>query len=440
MRRSLLLLGFVLAALAGLYAAAGYWLLPRYLEKRLVAEASRLGYELRLRAIHADPFRLTVELEGAELVVAKDARVLAGRVRADLKLASLLSKDVLPERVTVSRGAVELADTRIQPLDATLSRQAGGYRIASAGAVSLQGSLVLQPFGLEADVAASGLPLAAAQPWIAPLARVELAAGTAAARGRLRFASAGKPRLTYTGALSLRDVMVLGPEAGAPPLASWQALEGTDVKLSVAPTRLEAGEVLLQRPAARLAIGANRRTNLAGIAKAGEKAKGSSAPFPVAVRRLTVRDGRLDFADSSLEPRFATTIRELSGTVSGLGSDGDDEARVELDGRVDRYGSARIRGVINPFAPRTRTAVTMSFRNLEMKNLTPYAAKFAGYRIESGKLSADLRYRVRDSQLVGDNRVMIDSLVLGERVAGTQASELPIELAVALLTDSKGRI
>jgi hypothetical protein len=440
MRKPLLLLFAVFLTLAGLYAAAGYWLLPGYLEKRLVAEAARLGYQLRLRAVRTDPFRLNVELEGAELALDKDLRLSADRVQASLKLASLISRDFLPERISLARGAIDMADSRIQPIQLELARQPGGYRVAADGVVSVQGAVELSPLKLDAEVQASGLPLAAAQPWLSRVALVELAAGTASARGHLRFDSAGTPRLVYTGALSLRDVMLRGPEAGAPPLASWQSLEGTDVKLSVAPSRLEVGEVLLQRPAARLAIGADRRTNLAGIAKTGAKAKGSSAPFPVAVRRLTVRDGRLDFADSSIEPRFATTIRELSGTVSGLGSDGDDEARVELDGRVDAYGEARIRGVINPFAPKTRTAVTMSFRNLEMKSLTPYTAKFAGYRIESGKLSADLRYRVRDSRLVGDNRVVIDRLVLGERVEGAQASDLPIALAIALLTDANGRI
>jgi hypothetical protein len=439
MRKPLLLLSAAFVVLAALYAAAGYWLLPGYLRQHLVAEAARRGYELKLEVVRTDPFRLRAELVGAELTVTDDVRVLARRVQADLRLASLLSRDLLPERIVLTEGSVEVAHSRIQPIAATLTRQPGGYRVVTEGALAMQGDLALEPLKLDATVAASGVPLAAAQPWLARLARAEIESGTASARGRLRFDSAGSPRLAYAGALSLHGVVVRGAESGAAPLASWQSLDGTDVKLTMQPNRLEVGEVLLQHPAARLAIGANRRTNLAGIAK-GEKAKSGSAPFPVAVRRLTVRDGRLDFADHSLQPRFATTIRELSGTVSGLGSDGDDEARVELDGRVDQYGSARIRGVINPFAPKTRTAVTMTFRNLEMKNLTPYTAKFAGYRIESGKLSADLRYRVRDSQLVGDNRLVIDSLVLGERVEGAQTSALPIELAVAVLTDSRGRI
>ena len=439
MRKPLLLLSAVVLALVGLYAAAGYWLLPGYVRQRLVAEADRLGYPLRLEAVRVDPFRLDVELKGAELAISDEVRVTAPRVQADLRLAALLARDFLPRRVSLSAGTVELADNRIQPLQVTLTRQPSGYRIASDGALSLQGSLELAPVRLDAEVSASAVPLAAAQPWVARLARLELAAGSAAARGRVRFDSTGSPRFAYEGTLSLKDVIVRSADADVSPLASWQSLDGTDVKLTLAPNRLQIGEVLLQGAAGRLVIGQDHRTNLARVGKA-ETGKSGAASFPVSVRRLTVRGGRLDFADLTLEPRFATTIRELSGTVSGLGSDGDDEARIELDGRVDQYGSARIRGVINPFAPRTRTAVTMSFRNLEMKSLTPYAAKFAGYPIESGKLSADLRYRVRDSQLVGDNKLVIDSLVLGERVEGAQAPDLPVDLAIALLTDARGRI
>jgi hypothetical protein len=438
MRKPLLLLSAVLIALAGLYAAAGYWLLPGYVSERLVAEAARLGYELRLGAVRTDPFRLRVELQDAQLAVAENIDVSAQRVRAHLRLGSLLARDFLPQRVVLSRGAVDLADARIEPVELALLRQPDGtYRVTAGGPLSLQGSLALSPLRFDAEVSASDLPLAAVQPWIEQVARLNVTSGTAAGRGRLRFDAAGTPRLAYAGALSLRDVSVRGAQPTAPPLASWRTLESSDVVLTLAPNRLQVGEVLLQRPAGRLVIGEDSQVNLSRVAKRGAN---RAAAFPVSVRRLTVRDGQLEFADLTLQPRFATTIRELSGVVSGLGNDGDDEARVELDGRVDQYGSARIRGTLNPFQPKTRTSVTMSFRNLEMRALTPYSAKFAGYRIESGKLSADLRYRVRDSQLVGDNRVVIDRLVLGERVEGSKASDLPIELAIALLTDAKGRI
>jgi hypothetical protein len=439
MRRPLLLLGSALLALTGLYAAAGYWLLPGYLERRLVAEAARLGYPLRIAAVRTDPFRLRAELQGAELSLAPDVLVRAD-VGARMDLARIVSGDRLPERLSLSGASVDLSGRRVGPASIELTRLPDGYRVAADGAVAAHGSLRLAPLALDLEVRTAGLPLAAAQPWLARLAHLELASGTAEAHGRLRFDSAGSPRLAYAGKLSFTDVRLRGSAAGEP-IASLRRLESEDVKLTLAPNRLEVGEALLQGPAGRLVIGEDSRSNLAAVAKPAAKAASQgAASFPVTVRRLLVREGSLDFADLTLAPRFTTAIRELSGVVSGLGSDRSDDARIELEGRVDRYGSARIRGVINPFAPKTRTSVTMSFHNLEMKALTPYTAKFAGYRIESGRLSADLRYRVRESRLVGDNKVVIESLVLGERVADTQAPDLPIELALSLLTDANGRI
>jgi hypothetical protein len=113
---------------------------------------------------------------------------------------------------------------------------------------------------------------------------------------------------------------------------------------------------------------------------------------------------------------------------------------MELEARVDEFGSAKIEGTLNPFQPERFTDIAMVFRNLEMTALTPYAAKFAGYRIASGKLSLDLRYRVKNSALVGENKIIVDKLELGERVESPGALDLPLELAVAILKDENGRI
>ena len=66
--------------------------------------------------------------------------------------------------------------------------------------------------------------------------------------------------------------------------------------------------------------------------------------------------------------------------------------------------------------------------------------KFAGYRIAEGTMSLDLRYKVQNSQLEGANQIVIDKLTLGERVDSPDALKLPIELAIAVLKDSNGRI
>jgi hypothetical protein len=66
--------------------------------------------------------------------------------------------------------------------------------------------------------------------------------------------------------------------------------------------------------------------------------------------------------------------------------------------------------------------------------------KFAGYRIRSGRLDAQLRYRVRDGRLVGDNKLVFRRLQLGEKVEHASALDVPLDLAVALLADAEGRI
>jgi len=95
---------------------------------------------------------------------------------------------------------------------------------------------------------------------------------------------------------------------------------------------------------------------------------------------------------------------------------------------------------VAPASAAQYTDLKASFRNLEMRNLTPYSGKFAGRKIESGKLSLELEYKVLDRKLKGENQIVIDNLKLGERVESKDATSLPLDLAIALLSDSKGVI
>lgn len=118
----------------------------------------------------------------------------------------------------------------------------------------------------------------------------------------------------------------------------------------------------------------------------------------------------------------------------------DSRAQIQLDGEVDEYGMAGIKGEISLFDPAAYTDIAMIFRNLEMNNMTPYSGKFVGRRIDSGKLSLFLEYRIEDSELQGDNQIVLDNMKLGERVESKRAIDLPLNLAVAVLEDENGII
>jgi len=119
---------------------------------------------------------------------------------------------------------------------------------------------------------------------------------------------------------------------------------------------------------------------------------------------------------------------------------GSPPATVDVTGKVDRYAPVTIKGSLDPFDPLRSLDINAGFHGVELTTLTPYSGKFAGYRIQKGRLDLDLHYQVNAGQLSAENHVLLDQLQLGERVDSPDALDLPIRLAVALLKDTQGRI
>jgi hypothetical protein len=312
----------------------------------------------------------------------------------------------------------------------------GHARLKGGGELNARGNVALQPLAADLRIEAGALPLARLQPWLPAGAAVKLVSGALGANGRLQVAL---PRVSYQGSLEVVNLRI--DEAGAGNLLlGWSHMQTAGASLQFAPDKraLQLGEVLVRAPRGRLVIEAGGQVNFAQALAAGPRGEGPA--FQASVQRLRIEKGTLDFADRSLDNPFAVTVRELDGTVSGLSTGEGAPARVQLAGRVDKYGSARIRGTLDLDAPKSRTDIRATFRNLDLVAFTPYFAKFAGYRVESGRLSANLRYEVRDARLTGRNDLTIERLKLGEKVESASALDLPLELAVAVLADAQGRI
>ncbi|MBW2573446.1 MAG: DUF748 domain-containing protein, partial [Deltaproteobacteria bacterium] len=162
--------------------------------------------------------------------------------------------------------------------------------------------------------------------------------------------------------------------------------------------------------------------------------------FPMSVERIRVEKGVVDFADLTLVLPFAAHVTDLSGGATGISSDPASRTMIKLEGKVDEYGLTTVEGGISPFAPKTFTDLTVSFQNVDMKPLSPYSATFAGRKIASGTLNLNLEYKIQDSELLGDNKVVLEQFTLGERVEAPNAINLPLDLAIALLTDTEGKI
>ena len=63
-----------------------------------------------------------------------------------------------------------------------------------------------------------------------------------------------------------------------------------------------------------------------------------------AARTVTLANGSANYADLWIKPSFAIGIQSLNGKIAGLSSDPKSRAKVQLDGKVDRYAPWKVAG------------------------------------------------------------------------------------------------
>jgi hypothetical protein len=160
----------------------------------------------------------------------------------------------------------------------------------------------------------------------------------------------------------------------------------------------------------------------------------------MSIGTVRVVNGAANFADFWIQPNYAVNLQNMNGTILGLSSDPKSRAKVDFEGTVDKYAPAKIAGDLNLLSAALYTDLRVSFKGVEMTSVTPYSGRFAGYKIEKGKLSIDVAYLVENRTLAARQRFVIDQLELGERVESADAVRLPLKLAVALLKDRNGVI
>ena len=384
------------------------------------------------------------------------------RARADIVAfdgfaLSLRDASTTPAAVLGLQDITLQAKNVSEDLAAPVAVQAS-LRVDAGGRFEASGEVVPGKASADLRVRLAGLALRPAQPYVARHARVDLVDGQVDTDGRLALADGG---LRYTGALDVRGLRVNEAEGGERLLA-WRSL--STPRLELTPQGLKIGELRADGLGAKLVIFEDRRVNFARALVQGDargdappapsaspsasparapvsgRERAASPPFRVDVERVALTGGEVDFADLSLALPFGTRVHGVAGSVVGVSNVPGGRARLQLEGHVDDYGLARAAGEIDLFEPMAFTDTKVVFRNVEMARLTPYSATFAGRRIASGKLSLDLEYRIENKALVGDNKVVIEKLTLGEKVESKRATELPLDLAIALLQDGDGVI
>ncbi|WP_458700765.1 DUF748 domain-containing protein [Sulfurospirillum sp. 1307] len=235
------------------------------------------------------------------------------------------------------------------------------------------------------------------------------------------------------------DKLVINQNNGEK-LLSWNQLKINGIKYNNDDISIKNLE--LKEPYIRAHVNKDGSTNFSNLTKpsSSKEEKTSKEPLKLKIGPMVLTKGSSDFSDFSLPFPFKTYIHDLNGEFSTLDFQKTTPSTLKLKGKIDKYGYTNINGVLSPFNIKENAKINVLFKNIDLSSITPYSMKFLGYKIKNGKLSMDLKYDIKKAKLIGDNKINIDTLTLGEKVESKDAPSLPLELAIAILKDSNGQI
>ncbi|CRM20949.1 DUF748 domain-containing protein [Pseudomonas sp. 58 R 12] len=319
--------------------------------------------------------------------------------------------------------------------------------LGKQGKIQATGEVNLNPVSAKLKVNTQDIDLRVAQSYISPFIRLELRSGMLGSNLDVNLKGTAPLKLQVTGRAQVDQLHTLDT-LKTRDFLKWQrlVLEGVNYQHG---DSLSIDKVNLLQPYARFMINDDRTTNIDDLlipqpadsgAKSAAKPASKDKPLGIRIGQIAINDGSANFADFSLTPNFATAIQQLNGQIGTIDSRQAKPASVDIKGKVDRYAPVTIKGSVNPFDPMAALDIATSFKRVELTNLTPYSGKFAGFRIRKGRLNLDLHYVITKGQLKAENKVVVEQLQLGEKVDSTDAVDLPIRLAIALLKDSDGKI
>lgn len=350
-----------------------------------------------------------------------------------------------------------------------------------SGHLKMKGTLVAAPFALDARIFTHQFDLTPVQAYVPEKLNVTLTHADLSLQGHLKFTTAPVASATFGGMVSVDNLVALD-KVNAANFLNWRTLRFDHLQVTQPKTAtiVSLGNVTLSDFYSRLIVNPDGRLNLQDIvAHPGEMtihsvttpetenvapaaakiqvpgivggsktlavvpstASSASTLTPIIkMSSLTLDGGSINFTDNFIKPNYSTSITALSGTVSAVSSDVAAPADISLKGSIEGNGDLDISGKINPLAQPLFLDIAASATNIELAGLTPYAAKYAGYPIEKGKLSMKVKYHIENQRLEAQNSLFLDQLTFGAHVDSPSATKLPVLLAISLLKNSRGEI
>lgn len=318
-----------------------------------------------------------------------------------------------------------------------------------SGTLQSNGTLQWRPLAISMALDTLALPMSPLQSYINPYLNGSVVQGLLSSQGHLDIQERqGTLLATYKGQLTLGQFNA-SDQANHTDFLKWKSLYLGAVNFQLEPLRLNIGEIALTDFYARLILNKDGRLNLTDLVRlpatpartaVTKSEPGAAGALPIQIAKVTLQNGQVNFSDNFVRPHYTANITRLSGSVKNLSSAADTLADLDLRGSYAGNAPVQISARLNPLADRKFLDLKAEVSSIDLVDLSPYSGKYAGYKIDKGKLSLSASYKLQDRQLTADNRLFVDQLTFGEKVESPDATQLPVHLAIALLKNNRGEI
>ncbi|MBQ6955957.1 MAG: DUF748 domain-containing protein [Bacteroidales bacterium] len=162
-------------------------------------------------------------------------------------------------------------------------------------------------------------------------------------------------------------------------------------------------------------------------------------PMKLKVGKFAIVDADFTYNDYTLPDPFSFPVKKLNVTAENLTTSGDNNAK--LFAQLPHGGVAVLRWHGNIDNWKQSQNLVLNIKNLQLKDLSPYAVAYLGSPLTDGTFSFTSENTIRRSQLEGRNKIDLFNPEVGEKRSDVEPQvKVPLKAALYILKDKDGRV
>lgn len=156
-------------------------------------------------------------------------------------------------------------------------------------------------------------------------------------------------------------------------------------------------------------------------------------------------ESTIQFEDNSLGNPLTQSIHELLIDLGTIAPGQSSDTPVTVAMKINEHGTFNAGGVIKQHNNTLGLQLEGALKHLDMVDLSPYAQRFIGYRVDTGQLNLDYKFTINEHDIDATLETKLERFELGELQEHEKHElndelGLPLPLALDLIRDSDNNI